>query len=144
MIRIRMRTLLPVAAVAFAAPALAQNQTEDPGARYAQAVADTESFQRFNRQLEEQVRSQEEEIASIERQLSGLNQLPQFLRHRLNYSTSLVSGDCGLWHVRPADAVILIPPPLHPLGPAGPGPGRGVGAVQGAATGEGERGLPRP
>jgi Protein of unknown function (DUF3450) len=68
-IRIRMRTLLPVAAVVFAAPALAQNQAEDPGSRYAQAVADTESFQRFNRQIEEQVRSQEEEIASIERQL---------------------------------------------------------------------------
>ncbi len=71
MIRIRMRTLLPVAAVVFAAPALAQNQAEDPAARYAQAVADTESFQRFNRQLEEQVRSQEEEIASIERQLTA-------------------------------------------------------------------------
>jgi hypothetical protein len=68
-IRITMRTLLPVAAVVFAAPAMAQNQADDPGARYAQAVADTESFQRFNRQLEEQVRSQEEEIASIERQL---------------------------------------------------------------------------
>jgi septal ring factor EnvC (AmiA/AmiB activator) len=68
---IRIRTLLPVAAVVFAVPASAQpqNQTEEPAARYARAVAEAESFQRFNLQLEEQVRSQEEEIASIERQL---------------------------------------------------------------------------
>jgi hypothetical protein len=64
-----MRTLLPLAAVVLAAPASAQDQAEDPAARYARAVAEAESFQRFNRQLEEQVRSQEEEIASIERQL---------------------------------------------------------------------------
>ncbi len=69
MIRRTMRTLLPLAAVVLAAPASAQDQAEDPAARYARAVAEAESFQRFNRQLEEQVRSQEEEIASIERQL---------------------------------------------------------------------------
>jgi hypothetical protein len=68
-IRRTMRTLLPLAAVVLAAPASAQDQAEDPAARYARAVAEAESFQRFNRQLEEQVRSQEEEIASIERQL---------------------------------------------------------------------------
>ena len=67
---IRIRTLLPVAAVVFAGSAMAQPQeTEDPAALYARAVADAESLERFNVQLEEQVRSQEEEIASIERQL---------------------------------------------------------------------------
>jgi septal ring factor EnvC (AmiA/AmiB activator) len=64
-----MRALLPIAAVIFTVPAWAQDQAEEPGARYARAVAEAESFQRFNQQLEEQVRSQEEEIASIERQL---------------------------------------------------------------------------
>jgi septal ring factor EnvC (AmiA/AmiB activator) len=67
-IRRTMRVLLPLGAVVLAAPAPAQ-EAEDPGARYARAVAESDSFQRFNRQLEEQVRSQEEEIASIERQL---------------------------------------------------------------------------
>ncbi len=71
MIRRRIRTLLPVAAIVCAAAALAQpqNQPEDPGARYARIMADTQSFERFNSQLEAQVRSQEQEIASIERQL---------------------------------------------------------------------------
>jgi septal ring factor EnvC (AmiA/AmiB activator) len=68
-IRRTMRALLPIAAVIFTVPAWAQDQAEEPGARYARAVAEAESFQRFNQQLEEQVRSQEEEIASIERQL---------------------------------------------------------------------------
>jgi hypothetical protein len=80
---------------AFAAPALAQLQealtaqvqadqqaaesqarinqirerTQDAAGRYAQAVADAESLERYNDQLAEQVASQEEEIASIERQL---------------------------------------------------------------------------
>ena len=65
----RTRTLLPVTAVVFAAAAFAQQPDQEPGARYAQAVADTVSLERFNLQLEEQVRSQEEEIASIQRQL---------------------------------------------------------------------------
>jgi hypothetical protein len=66
--------LLPLATALFAVPALAQNNDEpagaaDPATRYAQAVTDAESLERFNRQLEEQVRSQQEEIASIEAQL---------------------------------------------------------------------------
>ena len=65
----RIKTLLPGAAVVFAAAAFAQEPEQDAGARYAQAVADATSLDRFNRQLEEQVRSQEEEIASIQRQL---------------------------------------------------------------------------
>jgi hypothetical protein len=62
---------LPLTAVLFAAAAFAQetDPAEEPAARYARAVADAESLERFNRQLEEQVRSQEEEAASIERQL---------------------------------------------------------------------------
>jgi hypothetical protein len=46
-----------------------RERTQDAAGRYAQAVAEAESLERFNRLLEEQVRSQEEEIASIERQL---------------------------------------------------------------------------
>jgi septal ring factor EnvC (AmiA/AmiB activator) len=65
----RIKTLVTGAAVVFAAAAFAQQPEPDLGARYAQAVADTASLERFNLQLEEQVRSQEEEIASIERQL---------------------------------------------------------------------------
>ena len=40
-----------------------------PRGRYAQAMADAESLERYNAQLTEQVQSQEEEIASIEKQL---------------------------------------------------------------------------
>jgi hypothetical protein len=46
-----------------------RDRTQDAAGRYAQAVAEAESLERFNRLLEEQVRSQETEIASIERQL---------------------------------------------------------------------------
>jgi len=67
-----MTTLLPVLAALFAAPAVAQDSppvTEDPASRYARAMADTESLQRYNLLLEEQVRSQEAEVASIGRQM---------------------------------------------------------------------------
>jgi hypothetical protein len=47
-------------------------QQDDPGSRYAQAVGDIQSLERFTRLLEEQVRSQEAEVASIERQLVDL------------------------------------------------------------------------
>jgi hypothetical protein len=46
-----------------------RERTQDAASRYAQAVADAESLERYNAQLSEQVESQEEEIASIERQL---------------------------------------------------------------------------
>jgi len=46
-----------------------RERTQDAAGRYAQAVADAESLERYNDQLEGQVRSQNEEIASIERQL---------------------------------------------------------------------------
>ena len=65
----RIRTLLPVAAIVFAAPAFAQDSEQDPATRYAQAVGDVESLKRFTLLLEEQVRSQEAEVASIQRQL---------------------------------------------------------------------------
>jgi hypothetical protein len=60
-----MKALLPVA-ILLAAPALAQ---DDPASAYAQAKADTASLERFIRQQEDQVKSQEAEIASLERQL---------------------------------------------------------------------------
>jgi len=46
-----------------------RERTQDAAGRYAQALADAESLERYNDQLAEQVRSQEEEMASIERQL---------------------------------------------------------------------------
>jgi tetratricopeptide (TPR) repeat protein len=46
-----------------------RERTQDAAGRYAQAIADAESLERYNNQLAEQVASQEEEIASIERQL---------------------------------------------------------------------------
>ena len=46
-----------------------RERTQDASARYQQATADAESLERFNRQLEEQVRAQNEEVASIEKQL---------------------------------------------------------------------------
>ena len=75
-----MRTLLPVVAIVGAGlcsgPIVAQDAQQDagqdPGSRYAQAVGDIQSLERFNRLLEEQVRSQEAEVASIERQLVDL------------------------------------------------------------------------
>jgi hypothetical protein len=68
-----MKTLLPIVAAVLAAPAFAQdsqpNAADDASSRYARAKADTESLERYNKLLEEQVRSQEAEVASIERQL---------------------------------------------------------------------------
>ncbi len=49
-----------------------RERTQDAAGRYAQAVADAESLERFNAQLQEQVNSQLEEIASIERQLTEI------------------------------------------------------------------------
>jgi sirohydrochlorin ferrochelatase len=46
-----------------------RERTQDAGARYAQATADAESLERYNTQLGAQVKSQEAEMASIERQL---------------------------------------------------------------------------
>ena len=75
-----MRTLLPVVAIVgtglCSGPIVAQDAQQDagqdPGSRYAQAVGDIQSLERFNRLLEEQVSSQEAEVASIERQLVDL------------------------------------------------------------------------
>lgn len=46
-----------------------RDQTLDAAAQYAQAMTEAESYEQYNEQLEAQVRSQEEEIASIEQQL---------------------------------------------------------------------------
>lgn len=46
-----------------------RERTQDAAGRYAQAMADAESLERYNDQLAEQVQSQEQEIASIERQM---------------------------------------------------------------------------
>ncbi len=46
-----------------------RERTQDASARAAQSNAEAESLERFNRQLEEQVRAQEREVASIESQL---------------------------------------------------------------------------
>ena len=70
---IKIRTLLPVLAAlgAFAAPA--SSQQADAAARYAQAMADADSLDHYNSQLQEQVKSQQAEIASIERQLTEID-----------------------------------------------------------------------
>ena len=70
---IKTRTLLAVLAAlgAFAAPAFAQQA--DGAARYAQAMADADSLDRYNTQLQEQVKSQQAEIASIEHQLTEID-----------------------------------------------------------------------
>ena len=46
-----------------------RERTQDAAGRYAQAMADADSLERYNNQLNEQVKSQLAEIASIERQL---------------------------------------------------------------------------
>jgi uncharacterized protein DUF3450 len=46
-----------------------RERTQDASGRYQQATADAESLERFNRQLEEQVKIQNEEVAGIQRQL---------------------------------------------------------------------------
>ena len=72
MIKKTMKALLPALAAVFVAPAFAQDNppaAEDAASRYARAIADVESLQRYNVLLEEQVRSQEAEVASINRQL---------------------------------------------------------------------------
>ena len=49
-----------------------RERTQDAASRYAQAVADADSLERYNTQLNEQVQSQEQEIASIEQQLLNI------------------------------------------------------------------------
>lgn len=49
-----------------------QERTQDAAGRYAQAMADADSLERYNNQLQEQVKSQQTEIASIERQLTDI------------------------------------------------------------------------
>ena len=46
---------------------------ETGGERYARALADAAITQRYNTQIEQQLRSQEEEIASLEQQLAGID-----------------------------------------------------------------------
>ena len=46
-----------------------KERTQDAAGRYAQAMADADSLERYNKQLNSQVNSQDTEIASIERQL---------------------------------------------------------------------------
>jgi uncharacterized protein DUF3450 len=68
----KIRTLLPALAACgvLAAPAFAQ---QDAAAHYAQAMSDTDSLERYNAQQQEQIRSQQMEIASIEAQLAELD-----------------------------------------------------------------------
>jgi hypothetical protein len=49
-----------------------REQTQDAAGRYAQAMADADSLERYNKQLDSQVKSQEAEMASIERQLTDI------------------------------------------------------------------------
>jgi Protein of unknown function (DUF3450) len=47
---------------------------QDGGTRYAKALADADITQRYNAQIQTQVRSQQSEIASLEQQLAGMDQ----------------------------------------------------------------------
>jgi hypothetical protein len=49
-----------------------KDQTQDAAARYAQAMAEAESLEKYNRQLTDQVKSQETEMASIDKQLTDI------------------------------------------------------------------------
>jgi hypothetical protein len=49
-----------------------RERTQDAAGRYAQAMADADSLERFNAQLQEQVQSQNTEIESIQRQLTDI------------------------------------------------------------------------
>ncbi len=49
-----------------------RDQTLDAAAAYAQAMTEAESFEQYNEQLQAQVQSQEDEIASIQRQLEDI------------------------------------------------------------------------
>ena len=49
-----------------------REKTQDAAGRYAQAMADADSLERYNKQLDSQVKSQEAEMASIERQLTDI------------------------------------------------------------------------
>ena len=49
-----------------------RDQTQDAAARYAQAMAEAEQLEDFNRELSAQVESQQQEIASIQRQLTEI------------------------------------------------------------------------
>lgn len=49
-----------------------QERTQDAAGRYAQSMADADSLERYNNQLNQQVKSQQAEIASIERQLTEI------------------------------------------------------------------------
>ena len=49
-----------------------RDKTQDAAGKYAQAVADAESLERYNGQLAKQVASQEQEMASIDRQLTEI------------------------------------------------------------------------
>lgn len=51
-----------------------RDQTLDAAAQYAQAMTEAESYEQYNEQLEAQVRSQEDEIASIQQQLLDIEQ----------------------------------------------------------------------
>jgi uncharacterized protein DUF3450 len=49
-----------------------REKIQDAAGRYAQAMADADSLERYNKQLDSQVKSQEAEMASIERQLTDI------------------------------------------------------------------------
>jgi uncharacterized protein DUF3450 len=50
-----------------------RDQAQAAGDRYAQAMAEADSLERYNNQLDDQVRSQQDEIANIEKQLTEID-----------------------------------------------------------------------
>ena len=49
-----------------------RDRAQDAAGKYAQMIADAESLERYNEQLDKQVKSQEAEIASIQQQIDDI------------------------------------------------------------------------
>src|SRR5689334_836067 len=74
-----------------------RDRTRDAAGRYAQAMADADSLDRYNNQLNEQVKSQQNEIGSIERQLTEIEttnrEVQPLMQQMVNTLAQFVSLD---------------------------------------------------
>jgi chromosome segregation ATPase len=74
-----------------------KDQTLDSASRYAQAMAEAESFEKYNRQLSDQVDAQKVELASIEQQLDEIEttnrEVQPLMRNMLDSLDQFVSLD---------------------------------------------------
>jgi hypothetical protein len=110
------KTLNVVAALGLAAAAsvgLSQiagaQQEQDPGARYAQLVADAQIFERYNATIQQQVASQQQEIAALEQQLAAMDQtaidVQPLLQRMFDELEQFVSSDIPFLQQERADRI---------------------------------------